>query len=420
MRILILSFNYEPDFCAGSFRSTALVKSLSQEIDEDDTIEVITTMPNRYKSLINPALEYETKGKVTIRRIPLPKHNNGFIDHSIAFCFYAKGVLKLVQNKKYDLIYASTARLFTGFLGAIITNWKKTSFILDIRDIFTENIRDIFKNRIIKSLILPIFKRIEKYTVTSASHINFVSEGFRDTFEYFEWKTSFFTNGIDDIFLGENYEKEYSQEPKIITYAGNIGEGQGLEKIIPELAKRLLRGKYTFNIIGDGGTKYKLSQKLIDLQVDNVHLILPINQEELIKYYQQSDYLFLHLNDYKAFEKVLPSKIFEYAATNKTIIAGVSGYAKKFIQNNIENAIVFDPNDAESLVKILENDKPIKTDRIDFIKKYSRENIMRSMAKCIVAFAKNEQEKSLKFIALSLTPNPQFLTPLNETTHTKS
>jgi Glycosyl transferases group 1 len=393
VKLLVLSFNYQPDFCAGSFRSTALVKYLSQEIDSDDIIEVITTMPNRYESLINPALPYEKYGNVIIHRITVINHKNNYFLQFLAFMIFAFKTLSLASSKEYDLIYASSARLFTGFLGAIIARRKPTPLFLDIRDIFTENIRDIFKNKIIKYSLLPIFKWIEKYTIQTASHINFVSEGFRNTFEYFEGKTTFFTNGIDEVFLEENYEKKATQKPKIITYAGNIGEGQGLEKIIPKLAKKL-QGKYVFNIIGDGGTKHKLSQKLLDLQVDNANLISPVNQKDLIKYYQQSDYLFLHLNDYKAFEKVLPSKIFEYATTNKTIIAGVSGYAKKFIQENIKNTIIFNPNNSESLVKILENHEPIQTDITDFIQKYSRENIMRSMAKCIVTLAKSRQGKN--------------------------
>ena len=378
MKVLVLSFNYQPDFCAGSFRSTALVKYLRQEIDTEDSIEVITTMPNRYRSLKNPALEYEEDGNIIIRRVSLPDHNNGFIDQSISFIAFANAALKLVQNQDYDLIYASSARLFTGFLGARIANSKNIPLFLDIRDIFTENIRDIIKSNVIKSIILPIFKWIEKYTIQSATHINFVSEGFRNTFSNFKGETTYFTNGIDDIFLAENYEKCYSSKPKIITYAGNIGEGQGLEKIIPQVAKALA-GKYIFNIIGDGGTKNKLSRKLLNLQIDNVNLISPVNQENLIKYYQESDYLFLHLNDYKAFEKVLPSKIFEYGATNKTIIAGVSGYAKDFIQENLANAIIFKPGDAESLIKMLENHEITQTNNPDFIQKYSRENIMRLM-----------------------------------------
>ena len=389
MKILILSFNYQPDFCAGSFRSTALVKYLRQEMDEGDHIEVITTMPNRYKSLKNPALNYEEDDKVIIQRIPVLDHNNSQILQIFSFIIYAYKVLQLIGNQEYNCIYASSARLATAWLGARISNQKRIPLFLDIRDIFTENIRDT--SRFAKLFLLPILKRVEKYTVQSAAHINFVSEGFRNAFDYYKGKITFFTNGIDEVFLGKNYDKNCSNEPKIITYAGNIGEGQGLERIIPEAAKALA-GKYIFNIIGDGGTKHKLARKLSDLQVDNVNLIPPVNQTDLVKYYQESDYLFLHLNDYKAFEKVLPSKIFEYAATNKTIIAGVAGYAKDFIQANIENAFVFDSGDVESLVKFLTNHQLAPKDRFDFIQQYNRSTIMRLMAKSMLSLAKPRQE----------------------------
>ena len=393
MKLLILSFNYQPDFCAGSFRSTALVKYLRQEIDPDDSIEVITTMPNRYESLKNPALEYEEDGNVIIRRIPVPDHNNNQVLQIFAFMIFAYKAWQFIKNQGYSLIYASSARLGTAWLGARISNQKRIPLFLDIRDIFTENISDT--NQFVKLFLLPILKLIEKYSIQSATHINFVSEGFINTYDYFKGEISFFTNGIDDVFLGENYDKCYSTKPKIITYAGNIGEGQGLEKIIPEAAKALT-GKFIFNVIGDGGTKNKLARKLLDLQIDNVDLISPVNQTDLIKYYQESDYLFVHLNKYKAFEKVLPSKIFEYGATNNTIIAGVGGYAKEFIQENIENAIIFNSGDVKNLIEILLTHELVQIGRVNFIQKYNRQTIMCLMARSILKLAKSKERKNCK------------------------
>ena len=129
-------------------------------------------------------------------------------------------------------------------------------------------------------------------------------------------------------------------EKTIITYAGNIGEGQGLEKIIPDMAKKL-GDYYEIHIIGDGGRKKVLIENL--KEIHNVKLFEPVNRKKLLEIYKNSDILFLHLNDYEAFKKVLPSKLFEYATTNKFIIAGVGGYAKEFIEQNITDAIVFVP-----------------------------------------------------------------------------
>ena len=80
MRILILTFYYSPDLSAGSFRTTALVKELQKIAKPDDKIDVITTMPNRYGSFSDVALEYEEEKNLKINRINLGSHKSGFID----------------------------------------------------------------------------------------------------------------------------------------------------------------------------------------------------------------------------------------------------------------------------------------------------------------------------------------------------
>ena len=57
----------------------------------------------------------------------------------------------------------------------------------------------------------------------------------------------------------------------LIVYAGNIGEGQGLHKIIPQTAKTLVK-EFTFLIYGDGGAKNKLQKEIDILKVENVIL----------------------------------------------------------------------------------------------------------------------------------------------------
>ena len=101
----------------------------------------------------------------------------------------------------------------------------------------------------------------------------------------------------------------------------------------------------------------------------------------MLEIYRDSDYLFLHLNDYEAFEKVLPSKIFEYAATHKHIIAGVAGYAREFLEENLPDAIVFDPCNVDDFKDKFFRKKSEMFDRSEFIKKYTRKTIMMEMAK---------------------------------------
>jgi glycosyltransferase involved in cell wall biosynthesis len=99
--------------------------------------------------------------------------------------------------------------------------------------------------------------------------------------------------------------------------------------------------------------------------------------------------LFLHLGAHEAFEKVLPSKLFEYAAIGKPILAGVTGYAAKFIREEIANAAVFPPCDVQEGVAALAKIEIVDTHRSEFIAKYSRANIVRAMAEDILSLQKS-------------------------------
>lgn len=381
MRILVLSFYYAPDLCAGSFRTTAFVEELKKQINANDKVEIITAMPNRYESFSEDAKSFEKlTDNIYINRIDLGKHKSGFVDQSKLFFKFLIEVFKIVkQREKYDIVYATSSRLMTAFLGSLIANKQKAKLYLDIRDIFTDTLESVFAKSKLR-YIIPLFRQIERYTVNSAAHINLVSKGFEKYLKNINNNISysFYTNGIDDVFLDYDFNKDKQNEKIVITYAGNIGEGQGLEKIIPNMAKELGED-YEIHIIGDGGRKKVLIENL--KEINNVKLFDPVNRVKLLEIYKSSDILFLHLNDYEAFKKVLPSKLFEYATTNKFIIAGVGGYAKEFIEENISDAIVFEPcnlNDFYEKFKKIERFDNIN--RITFVQKFKRENIMKKIA----------------------------------------
>jgi hypothetical protein len=387
MNILYLTFYFEPDLCAGSFRNTPLAMELSKQCGENCHIDVVTTQPNRYSSFKVEAKTREDIGNMSIHRIDLPSHKSGMLDQVHSFRRYFAEALKITKNEKYDLVFASSSRLFTAYLGLVIARKEKTPLYLDVRDIFVDTMDDVLKNKLVKTAILPFLKVIEKRTFSYASHINLISEGFKPYFKkYNNAKYSFFTNGIDDVFLNNNKSSSLNgSTTKTITYAGNIGEGQGLHKIIPQAASKL-GPSYQFKVIGDGGAKNVLEDEIAKLGVKNVDLMPPVTRERLLEIYNGSDFLFLHLNDYEAFEKVLPSKIFELATYDKPIIAGVGGYANKFITENVSNTILFTPCDVEAMVSGLQNYTYINEKRTDFIAKFSRDNINREMAKSILSY----------------------------------
>lgn len=394
-KILILSFYYPPDLCPGSFRCGALVEALERQGLKDYQLEVMTTAPNRYVSFQIDALAEEKRAGLKIRRIRLPVHKSGMVDQSRAFLFFARQVARWTKEEDYCLVIASSSRLMTAVLGSLVARRKKIPLYLDIRDLFVDTLSDLFSKKL-SFFLKPFFKRLEAWSFKRAKHINLISQGFESYIEahYPQISRSFFSNGVDPAFVFQdfNQEEKVPTAPLTVLYAGNIGEGQGLHHILPLLAKRM-ENKVHFKIIGDGGRKEALALALTTSACKNVSLLPPLNRALLIQEYQAADILFLHLNDYAAFLKVLPSKIFEYAATAKPIWAGVAGYAGRFIQNEIPNAAVFPPCEldaAEASFALLELGNK---DRRCFIEKYDRKKIMDKMAEHILLFLKTEESQ---------------------------
>ena len=390
MKILYLTYYFRPDLCAGSFRNSSLFEALLEQIGEDDYVHVITTIPNRYGSYSVEGLKEEVGKNYRIDRLTVPMHASGMAEQAKAFTSYYKGVMRLIKKEHYDMVFASSSRLFTAYLGKKCSVKNHCPLYLDIRDIFVDTMKDIFKNK--KLIQIPavwVLSLIEKYTFKNANHINLISGGFREYFEKYKKPTySEYSNGIDDVFIEAGKEPSVDKgKPYIITYAGNMGSGQGLEKIVPEAAKEL-GADYRFRLIGDGGTRKMLEAKLKELEVDNVELFNPVARKELIDYYKDSTFLFFHLNDLDAFKKVMPSKMFEYGAFDKPIIAGVGGYAAQFVEKNIPNHILFKPTDVDDFVSQMKNYQLRFERRDEFIKNFSRKFIDKKLAASIVGLLK--------------------------------
>lgn len=395
MRILVLSFYFQPDLSAGSFRTTALVDSLCVALPPGSQVDVVTTLPNRYGSFSAEAPELETRPGFEIYRIALPSHKNGMLDQSKAFFTFSLKAISHIAGREYDLVFATSSRLMTAVLGSWVARRKQAILYLDIRDIFVDTIKDVLSRNLAR-IIKPLFSLLEHWALKRAARVNLVSRGFEGYFSsrYPNTELSYFTNGIDDEFadavLHSTGSVRVSSEPVTVVYAGNIGEGQGLHAILPALAKKM-GSRVRFQVIGDGGRKNALLEALEALETTNVELLPPLKRDGLIDVYLRADVLFLHLNDYEAFKKVLPSKVFEYGAMGKPIWAGVAGFAAEFVLSEIRNAAVFLPCDVEGAERAFAGLELRSICRADFVTKYSRKRIADEMAREIVATVKGER-----------------------------
>jgi glycosyltransferase involved in cell wall biosynthesis len=382
-RILLLSFFYPPDLSAGSFRAKALVDALCERAAGEVDIEVMTTQPNRYHSHASEALAVEERGCVRIRRIQLPAHKSGFVDQAKAFAAFALQANRVAREGRYDVVVATSSRLMTAVLGSWIARRQRARLYLDIRDIFVENLRELFTAPFGRPLAFG-FGALERWAIGQAEKVNLVTAGFLGYFQprYPKQRFSLYSNGVDDDFLDfpvAAYVDKATGKPLRILYAGNIGDGQGLHLIIPALAQRL-GAQAHFCIVGAGGRLEALRDAVAGGDLNNVELIPPVQRERLLEMYEQADVLFLHLNDFSAFRRVLPSKLFEYAATGKPVLAGVAGFAADFVRTELTNAEVFAPCDVGDAIVAMERLSLEPKARPEFVERFSRRRIMGAMA----------------------------------------
>jgi glycosyltransferase involved in cell wall biosynthesis len=145
------------------------------------------------------------------------------------------------------------------------------------------------------------------------------------------------------------------------------------------LAKRL-EGCAQIKIIGEGRRKIHLEATLQALHCINVEVLPAVPRDTLLQVYAQADVLLLHRKDCASQRNLLPSKLFEYAATGKPILAGVSGFAATFIQNEIPNAVVFRPGNSEDALNEIAKLHFRRQKREKFMHKYPLDTILHSMA----------------------------------------
>lgn len=389
MRLLVLSFYYPPDLSAGSFRTAALVEALRSVRPEGLAVDIITTQPNRYQSLADKAPAFEDHGWLTIRRLPLPAHRSGAVDQARAFMAFAPAVLREIRGGDWDVVFATSSRLMTAALGAEASRRLSARLYLDIRDLFADTMGDLLAATPLR-MLLPAFRLLERRTLCAADRINLVSAGFLEHARSVAPKArySVFTNGVDETFMETDFGRPSAASGSpLVVYAGNIGDGQGLHGILPQAAALMPRVR--FRVVGDGGRRQELLAAIEAHGVSNIDVRPPVHRDRLVEHYREADMLFLHLNDHAAFRKVLPSKLFEYAATGKPVLAGVSGYAAEFLRQNVPDAAVFAPRDVAGMVQafgeLRKFDRP--PDRTAFKRTFARRAIMERMAGDLLGIA---------------------------------
>ena len=111
--------------------------------------------------------------------------------------------------------------------------------------------------------------------------------------------------------------------------------------------------KVKFTLLGAGADEKRLRQLNEELNLSNVQFLPRVSTEEVGKYLNSVDALFVHLKNDPLFEITIPSKILSYLRTGKPILLGLKGDASEVIKKS-KSGFLFNAEDVSDLVNKVE------------------------------------------------------------------
>lgn len=144
-----------------------------------------------------------------------------------------------------------------------------------------------------------------------------------------------------------------------VLYAGTLGRAQKLDNALRAMKIAQDRGlNIKFKLVGDGATWRALHDAAEELDVDAE--LLPRGQaDELSDFYEWADSALVHLTDWDALKRAIPSKTYELMELGIHISGVAKGEAAALIKG-LNAGHVVDPEDPEALAELwirLANDR---------------------------------------------------------------
>ena len=204
------------------------------------------------------------------------------------------------------------------------------------RNIFQRAIRSLLQRVIVRSL-----RKFDHITVTNSSEEQWMIR----TAAVPRARLSIVSNGLSqDRFRSLSNIAYYPPEhPLVITYIGNIGNGQDLGPVI-DVVRHLPDVK--LNLIGDGIELERYRKYIRQENIRNVQFFGKMKWNRLLPFYQTSSILLARLG--KNYQSALPSKLFEYLATGLPVLFYGNGEAARFLKD-FENVFIVRQEDPEEL-----------------------------------------------------------------------
>ena len=360
MRILIVTHYFPPETGAPQARLSALAAAWAAGGDD---VTVLTGMPNHPTGVVPPEYRGAIRrrerrdGYRVIRTWLYATPREGTARKAIGhLSFMITSVLLGGRaSGPADVVVVSSPSFFAIGSAWLLARLKRARLVVEVRDlwpaIFTE-LGVLTSRRVIRLL-----ERLELAAYAAADTVVVVSDGFRANLigrGVPSDKVHTIRNGV----LPGEFDPDAAPDTQVrarlgagpgdclVLYAGTHGIAQGLTSVA-DAAARLTGEAIRFAFVGEGMDKRRLQRRVTELGLRNVTLLPGVPHEQVPALLAAADICLVPLRDVPLFSVVIPSKMFEYLAAGKPVVAAVTGEAAQILRE--AGASVVPPADSEAL-----------------------------------------------------------------------
>jgi len=363
MRILFLSHYFAPEGNAPATRVHGLTR---RWVRDGHAVTVVTGVPNVpsgvvYEGYRNRWWQREEIDGVDVVRVWTWLAPNAGTARRILnyLSFLVTATLAGLRGPRPDVVIATSPQFFCGWAGFFVSRLRRRPFVLEVRDLWPESIVAVGAMR--DSRIIRCLEWLERRLYAAADEVVTVGEGYRRGLEargVSSGRIAVIPNGVDrSIFSpdadGGAVRREFGLGERFVcAYVGTIGMGCGLDVVL-RAAKRLRelgREDIAFLLVGDGAIREDLERRAAEAGLPGVIFTGRQPKQRMPEFLAASDACLVHLIREALFETVLPSKIFEAAATARPIVLGVAGEAAALVRGS-EAGLCIEPENEEELLE---------------------------------------------------------------------
>jgi glycosyltransferase involved in cell wall biosynthesis len=246
-------------------------------------------------------------------------------------------------QRRPDVVFASSTPLTIGIAGLATARAKRVPFVFEIRDLWPAV--PVALGALKSRPAIGTAEWLERRLYEGAERIVVLSEGSREELRRRgipDEKLVFIPNAADlDVFkpdvVDEGFRSRHGLEDRFVAlYAGAIGRANGLDQLVgaAEALRRWGDNRVTIVVLGDGGERPRLEERVQELGLENLLFLPPVPKEELAGVVGAADVTLTIFAPHPILETNSPNKFFDSLAAGKPVVVNLGGWLRGLVEQH--------------------------------------------------------------------------------------